>query len=298
MATPAATIEQAVRARYDWLTPVELLALGAIWGASFLFMRIAAPEFGVLPLVEMRLALGALVLLPFLWAARRRFDARRTGLLIGIGLINSAIPFALFAWAAERAPAGIGAISNSLTVPFAALVALLLYRERIGWWRGLALAAGFTGVVVLASGKIDGADVTGAAIAGSIAAFLYGVAANVVRRHLTDLPPVAVAAATLTGAALITLPGAIATWPGVPISPAAWASAAMLGLLCTGIAYGFYFRLLARVGAPRAVTVTYLVPLFGVGWSWWLLGETPNLAMAIAAALILGSVAVSQRAGR
>ena len=173
-----------------------------------------------------------------------------------------------------------------------------MFREPIGWLRGIALAAGFTGVVVLASGKVDGADVTGAAIAGSIAALLYGVSANVIRRHLTDLPAVAVAAATLAGAALLTAPAAIATWPATPITPAAWGSALMLGLLCTGLAYAVYFRLLKRIGAPRAVTVTYLVPLFGVGWSWWLLGETPSLQMAVAAALILGSVAVSQRAGR
>lgn len=299
MSTPAMALEPApMTARRDWLTPLELGALGAIWGASFLFMRIAAPQFGVLPLVEMRLALGALVLLPFLWPARHLFTARRVGLLAAIGLINSAIPFALFAWGAERAPAGIGAISNSLTVPFAALAAYLMFRERIGWLRGVALAAGFAGVVVLASGKVAGADVTGAAIAGSIAALLYGVSANIIRRHLTDLPAVAVAAATLAGAALLTAPAAIASWPSTPITPGAWGAAVALGLLCTGIAYAFYFRLLKRVGAPRAVTVTYLIPLFGVGWSWWLLGETPNLQMAIAAALILGSVAISQRGGR
>jgi drug/metabolite transporter (DMT)-like permease len=151
-------------------------------------------------------------------------------------------------------------------------------------------------VVVLASGRIEGADVTGAAIAGTLAAILYGVSANVIRRHLADLPAVAVAAATLSGAALLSAPVAIMQWPQGPITIGAWASAAALGLLCTGIAYGFYFRLLKRVGAPRAVTVTYLVPLFGVGWSWWLLGETPTWQMAVAAALILGSVAVSQRA--
>jgi drug/metabolite transporter (DMT)-like permease len=298
MTVPAEAMKDQISVRRDWLTPLELLMLGAIWGASFLFMRIAAPQFGVMPLVEMRLALGALVLLPFLWAARGMFTPGRIGLLVAIGLINSAIPFALFAWAAERAPAGIGAISNSLTVPFAALVALAMYREPIGWQRALALAVGFAGVVVLASGRIEGEDVTGAAIAGSLAALMYGVSANVIRRHLTDLPPVAVAAATLTGAALLSAPAAIATWPDTGIDAAGWASAIALGVLCTGLAYGFYFRLLKRIGAPRAVTVTYLVPLFGVGWSWWLLGETPSLQMAVAAVLILGSVAVSQRAGR
>jgi drug/metabolite transporter (DMT)-like permease len=294
MSTPTAAMA-AVTAQRDWITPIELVALGAIWGASFYFMRIAAPQFGVMPLVEMRLALGAAVLLPFLWPARHLFTWRRAGLLTAIGLINSAIPFALFAWAAERAPAGIGAITNSLTVPATALVAFLLFRERIGPLRIAALAVGFAGVAVLASGRMEGADVTGAAIAGTIAAMLYGVAANVIRRHLADLPAVAVAAATLAGAALLSAPFAIMQWPTTPVSAGAWASAAALGLLCTGIAYGVYFRLLKRIGAPRAVTVTYLVPLFGVGWSWWLLGETPNWQMAVAAALILGSVAVSQR---
>jgi drug/metabolite transporter (DMT)-like permease len=297
MAAPELRLHQPIAAR-DWLTPIELAALGAIWGASFMFMRIAAPEFGVMPLVEMRLALGALVLLPFLWAARALFTWRRAGLMAAIGLINSAIPFALFAWAAERAPAGVGAIANSLTVPFTALVALLMFREGIGWQRGAALAVGFAGVVVLASGRIEGEAVAAAAVAGSIAAFLYALAANVVRRHLTDLPAVAVAAATLTGAALLSAPAAIATWPSTPISPLAWASALALGPLCTGAAYGFYFRLLKRIGAARAVTVTYLVPLFGVAWAWWLLDETPTWQMGVAGLLILSSVAVSQRAAR
>ena len=85
---------------------------------------------------------------------------------------------------------------------------------------------------------------------------------------------------------------------GGTISNDAWASALVLGLVCTGLAYAFYFRLLKRVGAARAVTVTYLIPLFGVGWGWWLLGETPTLPMAIAAVLIIASVAISQRAKR
>jgi drug/metabolite transporter (DMT)-like permease len=295
MSMPSVAVAPVTTQPRDWITPIELVALGAIWGASFFFMRIAAPQFGVMPLVEMRLALGAMVLLPFLWSARHLFTWRRAALLTAIGLINSAIPFALFAWAAERAPAGIGAITNSLTVPATALVAFLLFRERIGPLRVAALAVGFAGVVVLASGRIEGSDVTGAAIAGTIAALLYGVSANVIRRHLSDLPAVAVAAATLTGAAVLTAPFAIMQWPDSPISAGAWASAVALGLLCTGIAYGVYFRLLKRIGAPRAVTVTYLVPLFGVGWSWWLLAETPSWQMAVAAALILGSVAVSQR---
>ena len=112
-----------------WLTPLELGVLGAIWGASFLFMRVAANDFGAMPLVEVRLALGSLVLLPFLWRARAQFPAKLWPKLAIIGAINSAMPFMLFAWAAQRAPAGIGAIANAMTVLFTALVGLPVLRR-------------------------------------------------------------------------------------------------------------------------------------------------------------------------
>lgn len=278
-----------------WITPLEIGLLGAIWGASFLFMRVAAPEFGPAALVELRLALGAVVLLPFLWRARASFPLRLWPKLALIGVINSAVPFLLFAWAAERAPAGVGAICNALTVLFTALIGAMFFSERIGWARSATLAVGFAGVVVLASGRIDGAAIGPAVLAGAAAALLYGIGINLVRRHLSDLPATAVAPATLGCAALLVLPFAIAQWPTHPVSFKAWTSVALLGVLCTGIAFVMYYRLIARIGAGRASTVTYLVPLFGVAWAWWLLGETPTLRMLIAGALILGSVALSQR---
>src|SRR4051812_39097456 len=124
-----------------WLTPVELLLLAAIWGASFLFQRVAAKDFGAFPLVEVRLFLGSLVLLPFLWRARRLFNLRLWLRLAGIGIINSAIPFALFAWGAQRAPAGIGAIANATAVMFTALVALIFFGESITTRRAMGLVA-------------------------------------------------------------------------------------------------------------------------------------------------------------
>ena len=278
-----------------WLTPLELGLLGAIWGASFLFMRVSAPEFGVFALVEVRLALGSVVLLPFLWRARVSFPLRLWPKLALIGAINSALPFLLFAWAAQRAPAGVGAIANAMTVLFTALVGFLFFGEKIGSQRVVALIAGFVGVVVLASGKVAGASIGWAVAAGATASFLYGIGINLVRRHLTGLPPAAVASATLGVSALLALPVAIANWPQAEISAASWASAALLGVLCTGAAFVMYYRLIARIGAARASTVTYLVPLFGVAWAWMLLGEPLTLTMGIAGALILVSVAISQK---
>lgn len=289
-ATSPSTSVPAARA---WLTPLELTLLGMVWGGSFLLMRVAAPEFGPLPLVELRLAFGALVLLPFLWPAWSQLRPV-LGRLAAIGLLNSVIPFLLFAWAAQRAPAGIGAITNATTVLFTALVAFLAFGERIGRRRALGLLAGFAGVVVLAAGKTAGADVTWAAIAGTLAAACYGVAANLIRKHLVALPATAVAAATLACGALLLAPFAVASWPAAEPSATAWGASVLLGVLCTGIAYAFFFRLIARIGPARASTVTYLVPLFGVGWAWAVLGEPLTLSMAAAGVLILGGVALSQ----
>lgn len=279
----------------DWSTPLELLGLGMVWGASFLFMRIAVPDFGPYALVEVRLLLGALVLMPFLWRARALFPARRWLWLAPIGLINSALPFVLFAWAAQRAPAAIGAICNAMTVLFAALVGYLFFGEKIGPRRALALLVGFSGVVVLATAKVSGLAIGTAVAAGTVAALLYGVGANLVRRHMSGLPPAASAAATLGCAALWMLPMALNHWPRQPVSAASWASAIALGIVCTGLAFLVFYRLIGRVGPSRAATVTYLIPLFGVLFAWLFLGEPVTLQMLLAGGLILGSVAVSQR---
>ena len=281
-----------------WVTPLELCLLGAIWGASFMFMRVAAPEFGSAPLVAIRLGLGALILLPFLWRERRAFDRQLWPKLALIGAINSAIPFTLFAWAAQRAPAGVGAITNAMAVLFTALVAFLFYGERIGPRRAIALITGFAGVIVLASGKVGGASIGLPVAAGTTAAFLYGIGGNLVRRHLAGLPATAVAAATLSCASLLTAPFAIAQWPQHAISAKSWGAVGLLGVLCTGIAFVMYYRLIARIGASRAATTTYLVPLFGVAWAWLLLDEPLTVTMGIAGTLILGSVMLSQRSAK
>jgi drug/metabolite transporter (DMT)-like permease len=282
----------------DWLTPIELSLLGAIWGASFLFMRVAAPEFGSLALVEVRLALGALVLLPFAWRVRQRMPRSILPKLAVIGVINSAVPFLLFAWAAQHAPAAVSAICNATTVLFASLVAYVLYGEKMGGRRALALLVGFSGVVVLATAKGSGSGTLLAVAAATLAAVLYGFGANMVRRHLTDLPPVAVAAGTLSMSALLVAPLALSQWPSQAISSASWWSAGALGVLCTGFAFLIYYRLIKRNGASRAATATYLIPLFAAGWAWMVLGEAVTARMLVAGALILGSVAISMRSAK
>ena len=281
--------------RRDWMTPVELIALGVIWGGSFLCQRIAAADFGSFPLVEARLLLGSVILLPFLWRARHTITLRHWANFALVGALNSAIPFVLFAWAAERAPAGVGAIANSMTVLFAALVGFAAFGERIGLLRAIALLAGFAGVVVLASGRTAGGHLALPVLAGVAGALCYGIAVNLTRHRLADVPPVAAVAGTLGCSTLMVLPPALASWPANAIPPMSWLAAGVLGVVCTGIAFVLYFRLIQRAGAARAATSTYLVPIFGIAWAWLLLGERPTAAMLASAALIIGSVILSQR---
>jgi drug/metabolite transporter (DMT)-like permease len=210
-------------------------------------------------------------------------------------VVNSVLPFTLFAWGAERAPAGIGAITNAMTVMFTALMAFLLYGERIGARRAAGLIAGFVGVAVLASGKTAGASIWQAALAGTTASLFYGFGINFMRRYLSGLPPAAVAAANLASGAVVLAPLAALSWPHHAIGLSAWMSAILLGVLCTGIAFVLYYRLIARIGGPRSSTVTYLIPLFAVVWAWLLLGEPVTLTMVLAGVLILAGVAVSQQ---
>jgi drug/metabolite transporter (DMT)-like permease len=279
-------------------TYAVLVALAAIWGGSFLFQRVAARDFGPLPMVEVRLALGALVLLPFLWRERAHFTFSRWPAIVAIGAISTTLPFLLFAWGAERAPAGIGAISNSMAVPFAALVAFALFGERIGMRRAAALFSGLGGVAVLASGDVAGFHIAAAVGAGTLAALMYGVSTNLVKHYLSDLPPAALAAAALSCGALELAPFTFFEWPGNAIPVHSWASVVALGVLCTGFAYALFYRLIGKIGATRAAMVTYLVPAFGVAWGWLFLGEPLTPSMAAGGALILGGMIFGQREGR
>jgi drug/metabolite transporter (DMT)-like permease len=277
---------------------IQLVVLGAIWGASFLFMRVAVKDFGPVPLVEVRLALGSLLLLPFLWKERAKFTLQRWPVMALIAALNSALPFLMFAWAAERAPAGVGAIANGMTALCAALVGFLFFHEKLTARQSIALCAGFVGIIVLASGKMAGMSVGLASIAGALGSLMYGFGLHLARRYLAGLPAAALASATLGSAAVIAAPFAIATWPAHAVSLHSWLAAAALGAVCTGLAFAIFYRLIARIGANRTSIVTYLIPPFGVLWGWLFLEEPVTATMAIACALILGSVALSQRWGR
>jgi drug/metabolite transporter (DMT)-like permease len=281
---------------------LELLLLGALWGASFLFMRMGAVEFGPLALVFVRVAGAAALLLPILawqgqWPALRR-HWRPIAL---VGVVNSALPFLCFALAAQALSAGLMGVFNSTAPIWTALIAWIWLQDRPAAMRALGLAIGLAGAVGLAwsrAGFKDGDTASGITPAGGIAAciaatVLYGIAANYSRRRLVGVPPMATAAGSQLSAAVVLLLPAWWAWPAQPVSGTAWLAAAALALACTGLAYILYFRLIAHAGATNAMTVTFLIPAFAMLWGWLALGERPGADMWVGAAVILLGTALA-----
>jgi drug/metabolite transporter (DMT)-like permease len=278
----------------------ELLLLAALWGASFLFMRLGAIEFGPVALSALRVAAATLFLLPLL-AARKQIGALRAHWkpIAVVGVMNSALPFALFALAALAINAGLSSILNATAPLWGAIVAWLWLGERPTRDRLLGLAIGFAGVAGLAwdkaSFKPGDQGVSAAVAIGAclLATLCYGFAANYTRRNLTGVAPLAVATGSQAFAALALALPALWLWPTKLPGSAAWISLAGLAILCTGVAYILYFRLIARLGAARAITVTFLIPLFGVLWGALFLGEALTPSMLAGGLVILAGTALA-----
>jgi drug/metabolite transporter (DMT)-like permease len=275
---------------------LELIALGALWGGSFLFMRVAAPAFGPFALVFLRVAGAALLLVPLL-AARGELDAlRRHWRPIAIvGFFNSALPFVCFAYAALSITAGLSAIFNSATPLFAAIVAWLWLGDRMTPLRLLGLGVGFAGVVWIGWDKADFRPGGSAwAIAACLLATMaYGIAPSLTKRHLGGVPPLAVAAGSQVAAAVFLLVPAALAWPSLPPSGHAWLIAGLLAVLGTGLAYILYFRLIANAGPSNAVAVTYLVPIFAVLFGGIFLGERMTVPVVLGCAVIFVGTALA-----
>jgi drug/metabolite transporter (DMT)-like permease len=279
---------------------VDLLLLAALWGASFLFMRVAAPAFGPLALVEVRVIFAALLLLPLLAlrggvALLRQF----AGPALAVGVFNSALPFGLITYGLLTLSAGFASILNAVTPMWTALIAWLWLRERIRPLQGLGLVVGVIGVTVLVWGRIGltpgGSDwsATLAVAAALLATFFYGASANFVKRSLGQVPPLVTAAGSQVGAALAVAPFALWQLPPRLPGASAWIAALILGVACTGFAYLLYFRLLQNIGAMRAASVTFLIPVFGTAWGALLLGEAVTLQMICGGIIILLGTAMA-----
>lgn len=273
---------------------LDLTLLGALWGASFLFMRVAAPAFGPVPLIAVRVTIAAVVLLPLLLRQHGLREARAAAApILLVGALNTAIPFTLLAYAALTLPAGLSSVLNASVPLFGALIGFLWLRQRPTRLRMTGLAVGFAGVLVLAWPRLTAAGDWRAVMAALLATVHYGLAAHVTQRSLAGVPPLVVAAGSQMAAALLLLPLVPFVWPAAAPTPRAWAFAGVLGVGCTAWAYVIYFRLIARSGPSTAMAVTYLIPVFGVTWGAILLDERLPASAIGGAMLVLAGVALA-----
>ncbi len=275
---------------------IELVTLGILWGGSFLFMRMAAPEFGAIPLIAVRVAVASLFLLPFLLRAGQLGALSKHALpLTVVGFANSALPFCLFAFATLTLSAGFTAVINAVAPLFTAVVALLWMGERLSRQAIVGLLVGLGGVVLLVWDKLDlsGDAVTIGIAAAMLASLSYGVAANYIRSSLTGVGSLEIATGSQLAATVLLAPLCIWLWPAEMPSTGAWVAGLILGVASTGIAYILYFRLIARLGPSRAITVTFLVPLAAMVMGAAFLDEVVTEDMMIGCGLILLGTALA-----
>lgn len=275
---------------------LDFTLLAALWGASFLFTRMAAPAFGPFAIADLRTAIAAIVLLSLLiWRGGISELAPNALRFLLLGAFNSAIPFTLFAYAALSITAGLASILNATVPLFAALVAWLWLRERLTWLQWLGLGIGFAGVLGLSAGSASfKPGGSGWAIgAGLLASVSYAISGNPVKRYFAHVRPLAVATGSQIAAATLLLPITLFYLPPVMPGPLDWFALVALGVFCTGIAYALYFRLIARVGPTKTMAVTFLIPAFAILWGGLFLAESVTAVMLGGCVVILIGTALA-----
>ncbi|TGG95496.1 DMT family transporter [Natronospirillum operosum] len=278
---------------------LRLILLSSLWGLSFIFMRVAVPEFGPIPLILVRMGVGALCLAPLLFMSRHylRLFWDNKGRLFIVGLINHVMPFTLLALATMQLEAGFTSLINATTPIFTALIGALLFATPVTRQQYFGLAMALFGVYVLSANRLDfGVGGDGWFILAALGAtFCYGVATNYSKTRLSHLPARVLAAGSVTMSALILLIPGLLLWPTEPISTLAWSNALGLALFSTTVAFLIYFGLIASAGATATSTVTFLVPVTALIWAYVLLGETLTVQMVIGMVITLLGTAITTR---
>ncbi len=281
---------------------LRLIALAAIWGASFLFVRLAVPALGAAWLTELRVALASVAMVLLVRASGLRFEPRRHWRhYLVMGGLNTALPWALYAYSGNYIGASTMAILNAATPWFAAVCGAIWLGERFSARKAAGLVLGLVGVaLVVGLGPIEAnANVVLASLACIAATACYALCGTYMKKRVTGVSPLVMAAGSLVVASVAVLPGL----PGpLPVQALlAWPVAvAVLGisLLCSALAYVLYFRLIANVGPTKSLTVTFLIPVFGVLWGAVFLGEPIGASTLVGGGVILLSTALVLEIGR
>jgi drug/metabolite transporter (DMT)-like permease len=277
-----------------------LIALGAIWGASFLFMKIAVPAMGPSVMMGWRIGIGAAALSIIAWGINQSLPrGTQWKPAVVTGIFYAAIPLWLWGYAAQQLSASLLSIINATAPLFAALLSLLWLREKMRAGGVAGLALGFIGVAVLVGGEgLSDSRPPALSIAAALgASLLYGAVSNY-WQTVKGLNAFSNVLGSLWIATLAMLPLMLLFPAREAPDAAAWASVAALGILCTAIAYVGYFRLIAQIGAAPALTTTYLIPVFGTLWGVLFLGEHIGAHHVLGTLMIIGGIALVARARR
>ena len=275
---------------------IELLILSAIWGSSFLFLRIASPEFGPIFLIEMRVASGLIVLLPICLLLGKIQELKENWKMIFIlSLSNMTIPFCLFAYSALNMGAGVLSIINATVPFFTAIIAFLVYQQRMTRYGLIGLMVGFMGVAVLVFDPSESSGVTNdlAIPSALFACVLYGVALNIVSHKLQGVSGISITTGALFFSTIVLIPFAVIERPEVMPQGSVWFSVLALGVVCTGFGYILFYRLIARIGSQQAIMTTYLIPIFSILWGNLFLAESITLFMIFGGMLVLMGVGMT-----
>lgn len=272
-----------------------LLALAALWGGSFLFIRIGAPVLGPLVLIELRVLLAAITLFIFAMVTGHKIRIlRKWWQYLILGATNAAIPFTLISYAELRLDAGLAAILNATTPTFTAIVAWLWTKDTFTLKKFSGVIMGIIGVGILVgwnSGARD-SQLWISALFSLLAAVFYGIAGVFSSRHFKGEKPMDMAIGQQLAASLLLIPFSLVALPHSMPTEVVIFSVLGLAILCTAVAYLFYFALIHSVGPVKTLTVTFLIPVFGVIWGGLFLGETVTIRLIIGLVIILASVAL------
>ena len=267
----------------------QLFALSALWGASFMLIRIASPLLGPNVLAALRIGVATLTLAVLMRTMRHRWPLKHWRELALLGALSVALPFLLFARAALYLPAGYSALLNTTAVLFGIFAAAWLKEDTLTLRKVLGCVCGFVGVALIVGlGPVKlSPEVILAALACIGASACYGISTPLMKRAIGRMQPLEIAAGIHGLSLLMLLPGAVWSWPQAQFTPGALAAVAVMGVVTSGLAYWLHIRILVHVSPVAAMSPTFLIPIFGVTWGHWFLGEQLSSGIYLGGALVL-----------
>lgn len=273
---------------------VQLVALSALWGASFLFIRIASPQLGPTVLAGGRVAMATLALTALMLIFKQRWPWAQWRSLLLIAVLAVAVPFVLFAWAGLHLPSSYSALINTMYVVFGCLFGAWLKVDTFNKRKGLGCLLGLLGIgLIVRLGPIALTPTVLVACAACLsAAACYGLATPLTKRALQKLEPLPVATFTHLGSFVLLLPLALPALPQADFTPQALSIVALLGVVTSGLAYWWCLRIMRHISNAAALTPAFMIPMFGVLWGHLFLNEPVSLSMLLGAALALVAVAL------